>query len=295
MSFSFSQKLLNGIPESQGSHRNSSQPLTQPMMGMGYAANHCSRLNMAMPPPPSPMPMVSTQRAGTAHFSLPDQLRAKYSRVESNNKNTLGDTLRETQARVNSITSSSSRMLEEALVFLEHNVKKEKTETLAGIRLMGGNVQTLKEVLLVNNEDTKNLVKPCLNIAQSLRKMLNVVVEDQQDTAKVLDDLEKSVQAQAVISLDLLEKLNHLADAVGSMKEIMLEKKAEIFPSDHSQSSDEERMNTKNKHGGTVSVSSVAERTVGRNFTSVNRQLKSIIDPFTVMEIDSDSDDEWEE
>jgi len=305
MSFSFSQNLLNDIPETQGSHSNISQPSTQPMMGKGYTANHSSRQNMAMPRPRPPFfPMVSTQSAGTAHFSLPyQQLRAKYSRVGSNNYNTspliLGDTLRQTMARINSITSSSSRMLEEALVFLEDNVKKEKTETVAGIKFFAENVQTLKEGLLLHNKDTtmmsENLVKPCLNIAQSLKKTLNVVAEDQHDTTKVLDDLEKCVQAQALLSLDVLEKLNHAADAVDSMKEIMLKKKAENFPSVHSQRSDEEPLNTKMKYGSTLSVPSVAERAVVRKFSCVNRQVKSIIDDFTVMEIDSDSEDEWEE
>jgi len=304
MSFSFSQNLLNDMSESQGSQSNSSQPLTQPMMGMGYAANHYTRPNMAMPRPPS-FPMAPTQGAGTTHYSLPGQMRAKYSRVESNNNTTnpliLGETLRETLARVNSITSSSSRMLEEGLVFLEDNVKKEKTETLAGIRIITENVQSLKKVLLDNNEETnmtsKNLVKPCLNIAQSLKKMLNEVADDQEDTAKVLDNIEKSVQAQALLSQDVLEKLNQAADAVDSMKEIMCKKKAEISPSDQSKRLDGEPMNTRIKYGSTVTAPSVAERAVVRNFTCVNRQVKTIIDDFTVMEIDSDSDsdDEWEE
>jgi len=305
MSFSFSQNLLNDMSESQGSQGNSSQPLTQPMMGMGYAANPYSRPNMAMPRPPT-FSMAPTQGAGTTHFSLPGQMRAKYSRVESNNNNTnpliLGDTLRETLARVNSITSSSSRMLEEGLVFLEDNVKKEKTETLAGIRIITENVQTLKEVLRDHKEETtmksKNLVKPCLNIAQSLKKILDVVADDQEDTAKVLDNLETSVQAQALLSIDVLDKLNQAADAVDSMKEIiMCKKKAEISPSDQSKRLDGEPMNTRIKYGSTVTAPSVAERAVVRNFTCVNRQVKTIIDDFTVMEIDSDSDsdDEWEE
>jgi len=303
MSFSFSQNLLNDMSESQGSQGNSSQPLTQPMMGMGYTANPSSRPNVTMPRPPT-FPMAPTQGAGTTHFSFPGQMRAKYSRVEGNNTNPLilGDTLRDTLARVNSITSSSSRMLEEGLVFLEDNVKKEKTETLAGIRIITENVQTLKEVLRDHKEETtmksKNLVKPCLNIAQSLKKILDVVADDQEDTAKVLDNLETSVQAQALLSIDVLDKLNQAADAVDSMKEIiMCKKKAEISPSDQSKRLDGEPMNTRIKYGSTVTAPSVAERAVVRNFTCVNRQVKTIIDDFTVMEIDSDSDsdDEWEE
>jgi len=300
MSFSFSQKLLNDIPDSQGSHSDSSQPLTQPMMGY-YTTNHSSqpKTAMAIPRPPS-FPKVSRQSGGTAHYRSTDQLRANYSRVESNctNQVALGDILRDIQTRINSIASSSSRMLEEALVFLEDNVKKEKTETLAGIKFIEENVQTLKDDLLVHNEETdiktKNLMKPCLSIAQSLKKMLYTVSEDREDATKVLDSLEKSVQAQALLSQNVLEKLTYAANALDSMEETIFIKKAEMSI-DHRKGSSGEPMSTRRKYECTFTAPSFDKERAVRNFSCVNRQVKPIIDFSSVMEVDSDSDDEWDE
>ena len=64
----------------------------------------------------------------------------------------IGDILRETEARITSIPSSSSRMLEEALVFLEDNVKTEKLSTLACVKSVSDVLQTVKGVLTVRNE-----------------------------------------------------------------------------------------------------------------------------------------------
>ena len=123
MSFSFSQNLMSEIPSSQGSHSDSSQPLTQPMM---YGMPMSSRQNFTLPRPPS-CPNLTRNTTSSSYYSH-DQQRAKYSRVEKTNtdKAALGDTLREVQVRLSSVPSSCSRMLEEGLVFLEEEITKKK-------------------------------------------------------------------------------------------------------------------------------------------------------------------------
>ena len=287
MSFSFSQNLLSDISDSQS---DSSQPLTQPMTN----CTNISRQNMAIPRPPS-FPMMSTQSAASVPYSFPDQQRAKYTRVENTipSQSALGDILRETQIRINSIPSSSSRMLEEALVFLEENVKKEQSETLAGIKSVSEILQTVKSVLILSNESnkSKSLVKPCLLIAQSLKKLLDVIVKDQEDTSKVLDYLEEGIQEHEQLHQDVLKKLSHTVDALNYARgkeadeEEMFKKKSEKISYYSS--------NTRSKYDFSTTAPFTAKKVV-RNFC-VRRQEKPVIDFSSVMEVDSDSEDEWEE
>ena len=289
MSFSFSQNLLSDISDSQS---DSSQPLTQPMTN----CTNISRQNMAIPRPPS-FPLMSTQSAASVPYSFPDQQRAKYTRVENSipSQSTLGDILRETQIRINSIPSSSSRMLEEALVFLEENVKKEQSETLAGIKSVSEILQTVKSVLILRNEESnksKSLVKPCLLIAQSLKKLLDVIAKDQEDTSKVLDYLEEGIQEHEQLHQDVLKKLSHTVDALNYARgkeadeEEMFKKKSEKISYYSS--------NTRSKYDFSTTAPFTAKKVV-RNFSSVRRQEKPVIDFSSVMEVDSDSEDEWEE
>ena len=291
MSFSFSQNLISDISDSQS---DSSQPLTQPMTN----CTNISRQNMAIPRPPS-FPMMSTQSAASVPYSFPDQQRAKYTRVENTipSQSAIGDILRETQIRINSIPSSSSRMLEEALLFLEDNVKKEHSETLAGIKSVSEILQTVKSVLILSSEESnksKSSVKPCLHIAQSLKRLLDVIVKDQEDTTKVLDYLEKGIQAHEQLYQDVLKKLSHTVDALNYERvkeadgeEIMFKKKFEKISYYSS--------NTRSKYDFSTTAPFTAKK-VGRNFSCVRRQEKPVIIDFSsVMEVDSDSEDEWEE
>jgi len=303
MSFSFSQNLLSDISDSQGS--DSSQPLTQPMMS--YTTNNSwQNMTMAIPRPPS-FPMRSKQSGASNLISFPDQPRSKYTRVESAipSQSALGDILRETQARINSIPSSSSRMLEEALVFLENKVKSEKLDTLARGKSVSDILQTVKGVLTERNEESsqaKSLVKSCLFIAESLKELLESVAEDQEDATKLLDYLEQSVQAQELLYKDVLIKLNHTADAIDNVREkevmdeeIMLEKKSGNISNHSSRGA---LMNIRSKNDClTINATPFSARRVVRNFSCVTRQVKPIIDFSSVMEMDSDSDseDEWEE
>ena len=301
MSFSFSQNLFSDISDSQGS--DSSQPLTQPMVSYN-TNNSWQNMTMAIPRPPS-FPMRSKQSGASNLISFTDQPRSKYTRVESAipSQSALGDILRETQARITSIPSSSSRMLEEALVFLENKVKTEKLDTLARGKSVSDIVQTVKGVLTERNEESsqaKSLVKSCLFIAESLKEVLKGVAEDQEDATKFLDNLEQSVQAQELLFKDVLIKLNHAADAIDNVREkevmneeIMLEKKSENISNHSSRGA---LMNTRSKNDClTTYATSFAARRVVRNFPCVTRQVEPIIDFSSVMEVDSDSEDEWEE
>ena len=134
MSFSFSQNLLDNISSSQGSHGDSSQPSTQPMVG--YNRSTFSRQNFTLPRPPSCPNMT---------LSSHDQQRAKYFKVEntSSDKAGLGQTLREVQARLSSVPSSCSRMLEEGLVFLEAEICKEKEVTAVSLEAVRNHIEKI--------------------------------------------------------------------------------------------------------------------------------------------------------
>ena len=209
MSFSFSQNLLSDIPSSQGSHSDSSQPLTQPMMG--YNMPTSSRQNFTLPRPPS---CPNLTRNSTSSFYSHDQQRAKYSRVEktSTDKAALGDTLREVQVRLSSVPSSCSRMLEEGLVFLEGEITKENEMTMASVRSMTDVIETVSHLSQGNNcgetvKIMKSAVKTSIEMVESVKKVLDTVQEDQKNTARVIDIIEDRLQNLKNDNIELLDKL----------------------------------------------------------------------------------------
>merc|ERR1719318_1415331 len=135
MSFSFSQNLLGEISSSQGSQSASSQS--------------SSRQNFTLPRPPS-CPNITKNI-----FSSQDQQRAKYSKVEntSSDKAGLGQTLREVQARLSSVPSSCSRMLEEGLVFLEAKISKEKEVTASSVKVLRDIIEKIFKLYEAANQE----------------------------------------------------------------------------------------------------------------------------------------------
>merc|ERR1719186_1393118 len=116
---------------------------TQPMIIHNRSTNSTSQ-NFTLPRPPSgpdlTMPVIS---------SYQEHQRAKYSRKENNSNRQagLGQTLREVQTRLSSVPSSFSRMLEEALIFLEAMITNEEdmtSESVKSLRKML--VQTVEEL-----------------------------------------------------------------------------------------------------------------------------------------------------
>ena len=102
-----------------------------------------SRQDFTLPRPSSCQNMTRITFSSSSH----DQLRAKYSKVEntSSDKVGLGQTFREVQARLSSVPSSCSRMLEDCLVFLEEKISKEKEVTAASVKVVRDIIEKILE------------------------------------------------------------------------------------------------------------------------------------------------------
>merc|ERR1719508_172229 len=109
---------------------------TQPMIMQNRSTNS-TRQNFTLPRPPS-----CPDLARPVSSSYQDHQRAKYSMKEnsSDRQAGLGQTLREVQTRLSSVPSTFSRMLEEALIFLEAMITKEEDMT-------SESVMTLRKML----------------------------------------------------------------------------------------------------------------------------------------------------
>lgn len=301
MSFSFSQSL-----SSQVSQGDQYQPLTQPMAGK-------SRQDMTRPWLPS-----SSKIAAYNYF---DQHRAKYSRLESINpsKATMGNMLKEVQARINQLPSTFSKMLEEAIVFLEEEVSKDKSKTLTNLSSVEDILNALIAVFQVQGEETQINSKNCLETTALLRMVLRAVKENQEDTAKEMDNLKERIDIQTKQSQRLLEKLNKIVDEASSNSEDVsmgkVDDKLPMFKvGAMEQSSVRDVKNTGKEScpngreaNSPPGAPPTAARTAVRKF-SIMRGLSRQADPFSdfsnimkVDDLDSDSDSDsdtecgWEE
>jgi len=306
MSFSFSQSLLDEIPSSQASLSDSSQPPTQPMLGC--TGNQPSIQNMTLPMPWLPPP----RNAVTSSNSSFGQQRAKYSRVEATNNNhskaVMGDILRDVQAKINSVSLSSSRMLEEALVFLEKEVTKENSKTLTDIRSVDEILSELTDLVQVMKEENEKNSKHCLETAKLLRMVLRAVKEDEDETVKVTDSLNGFLEVQMRKTQYLLDKLNKtIHDASSNLGEISKEKVTEKLML-HGMAKELSHVKELRRTRGEICLRRreanpppTTARTAVRSFSftrEVRSQVQPILDFSTIMEVDdldSDTDTEWEE
>jgi len=298
MSFSFSQSLLGEITSSQGSLSDSSQPLTQPMQG--YPVNPC-------------LPWLPPPRASVTSHGSSGQHRAMYTRVGETNhsKAAMADFLRDVQVRINSLSSSTSRMLEEGLVFLEEEVLKENSKTLTNLRSIEEILNALTDLPQVQKEETEKNSKHCLETAELLRMVLRAVKEEEDETAKEMDNLEEVIDIQTKQSQRLLEKMIRTVDAASNLEVSVKNVQEKLSMLNLGAKEQQSPVRKVKNTGGKESCSRREEanppptvaRTAVRNF-SFTREVKSQVQPIcdfsTIMELDdddldSDTGSEWEE
>ena len=294
MSFSFSQNLLDNISSSQGSQSDSSLPPTQPMMGYNMATS--SRQNFTLPRPPSCPNMTRNTFSSLSH----DQQRGKYSKVENNSsdKAGLGQTLREVQARLSSVPSSCSRMLEEGVGFLEAEIGKEKEATAASVKVVRDIIKKILEFCEAANTEEliekKNAsLKISFEMVETLKEMLIAVDEEQKSAVKVIDIMEERLDQQMKANKELSKEISQLNVISMNMSEVV--KKVVKEEVEKMQRKTGQVNNT--GWGGAGGRRAAVVRTV-RGFSLARRlgkQLEAVVDFSTVMEVDDDDDDDWEE
>ena len=217
MSFTFSQNLLSDITSSQSSQSDTLPP-TQPMIMPNRSINS-TRQNMTFPRPPS-CPDLS--RPVSSSYQ-----RAKYSRQEnsSNRQASLGITLREVQTRLNSVPSTFSRMLEEALVFLEAMITKEEETTSESVKTLRNILEkTVEEFSAVKTkeEEVYKKASTSVEIVKSLTKALVAVDAGQNNTARVVEIIEKKLDKQVQFNIELMKDVSRLKDDIpnGEMRNL---------------------------------------------------------------------------
>jgi len=249
---------------------------------------------------------VSGVHVPSRPFVPHDQQMAKFTRLEKANPGqaVLGETLREVQTRIKSLPSSFSRMMEEALAFLEEQFKNEKSGISNQIRSLLDTLQTVKNLHQVENEDAdkkiKTVINPLLIMGETFKTMLDDMYTDAKETASVLKCLEESVEDQTKLCNDLLETLCIAVDTLhrrlGLKDAVVINiPKEPLFR----QSEMLEKSLYCNRRVLCPSSTNVSyhatNKSLVRNFTCAVNPVQSCFDFSAIMEVDSDTDDECEE
>lgn len=235
-----------------------------------------------------------------------DQQMAKFTRLEKANPGqaVLGGTLREVQTRINSLPSSFSRMMEEALAFLEEQFKNEKSGMSNQIRSLVDSLQTVKNLHEAENEGAgekiKTVLNPCLSMAETFKTMLDELYTDAKETASVLKCLEKSIEDQTKLCDDLLATLylavDTLHNRLGVKEAVVINNPKKHFFRQSEMSEETFYRNRRILCPSSTDVSYHAtNKSLVGNFTCAVNPVQPCIDFSAIMEVDSDTDDECEE
>eukprot|EP00092_Neocalanus_flemingeri_P022400 GFUD01024293.1.p1 GENE.GFUD01024293.1~~GFUD01024293.1.p1 ORF type:complete len:315 (+),score=111.23 GFUD01024293.1:132-1076(+) len=302
MSFSFSQNLLSDLSSSQSSQSDSLPP-TQPMIRHNWSTTNTTRQNFTLPRPPSCPNMnrpVSSQ----------EPQRAKYTRQEnSSDKTSLGQTLKEVQAGLNSVPSTFSRMLEEALVYLETMITKEKEMTSNKVKSVNDDLEKVIEEVLkgktVVEEESKKAsasVEMSLKLMETLTNVLSAVDADQKKTVKVVQNLEEKLDKQIRINQKLLEDFQRLnysdqsirVDNMRRMVRLVAKEELEALKGVQNQAGeyDGRRPARFERQGANTDVTPVRSTVSVRNSSLANKKVQDMVDFSVVMEIDEDEDED---
>ena len=303
MSFSFSQNLLSDISSSQSS-QSDSLPSTQPMI-MNNMSTRSSRQNFTFPRPPSCPDL-------TGPVSSSNNLRAKDSRQEnSSGKTGLGQTLREVQARIGSVPSSFSRMLEEALLFLETEMTKEGDMTRERVKSVRNLLDQVAEDLIENKsvgeeicKKTNSSVENNIRTVNTIAKAMLIVEAGQEDTLRVVEMVEAKLDQQLQFSRDLLEdvhklKEKHLKNQTDLVREAVKEE-LERMRSSRAEKSETGGPRETVEHLGVAAAPVTVVRSTVRCFSMASgkeEEIQKVVDFSTVMEVDEEEDlwGDWEE
>jgi len=190
------------------------------------------------------------------------------------------------------------------LAFLEDQFKNEKTGVSNQIRSHVDTLQTVKNLHEVEKEDAEKknnaLINPCLSLAETFKIMLGDLYTDAKKTASAMKCFEESIEDQIKLCNDLLETLYIVADTHHrrkGLKDAVVSNNAKEPFFRLSEMSDETYRNRKKLSPSSTGASYHATniKSSVRNFTCAVNPVQPSIDFSAIMEVDSDTDIEYEE
>eukprot|EP00092_Neocalanus_flemingeri_P022398 GFUD01024291.1.p1 GENE.GFUD01024291.1~~GFUD01024291.1.p1 ORF type:complete len:300 (+),score=117.01 GFUD01024291.1:132-1031(+) len=296
MSFSFSQNLLSDLSSSQSSQSDSLPP-TQPMIRHNWSTSNTTRQNFTLPRPPSCPNMnrpVSSQ----------EPQRAKYTRQENkSDKTSLGQTLKEVQAGLSSVPSTFSRMLEEALVYLETMITKEEEMTSDKVKSVKDFLEKVVEEGKTGVEEMSKKasasVEMSLKMMETLTNVMAAVDSDQNNTMKVVQNLEEKLDKQILINKKLLEDFQRLNDSFQSVGVENVRRMVKLVAMEEMEVLKRVQNEARKYDGRGPAIFEGQGAKTGsvRNFSLANKKFQDMVDFSVVLEIDEDDEDDdvWED